>query len=411
MKRLTALFSGRRSRMCFFPLLSVLVVVILIAATARINIRGAYDGLYLLKGGPGAVFEVKDTVLLGEYERVLMKIEFGALFSKSGREDGSGPAVNEFRYSWQKDEGAGYIKSFFADGTKLIISFGRFLDSQGSAPEGVFVGGGLPYHEYEKSEVTMNETGMAFFDGSTWRHLWCNANESLNSALNPHTILYPSNWTFLGSKVLYATNRKLIIRSRHEALLDGAPLRMDRFALYRAGDHYFILVIKIMNLGQRPAGFYYIYGDEPWVGDFGTSRGNVGWVRDRLYYYEGVVDPVKYSYAGMFDYGNKMTPQGRAEFTGTANFIEWLEGNKPDLVYFSNTIGSFADEKDRVPLTSEFNRVLMLQWGPKSLDPGQMELIILALGMADRDAKTGMPSKPTVKLNLDELSYLLTAAE
>ncbi len=396
----------RRSVVILALSLSVFLLVLL---TTKFTFRGSYEGLYLLKGEEGVVFEVKDTILLGEYERVIMKVELGGLFSRSSRDESRSRTIPDFRYVWDAEEGQGYIKSFFPDGTQLIISFSRFLDSTGAAPRGIFVGGGLPYHEYEKSEVTMNETGMAFFDGAAWRHLWCNANESLNSARNPGQILYPSSWSYLGSRVLYETSRKLIIKSSHETAVDGVPVRIDRFALYRAGEHYFILVMKFVNAGQDAVGFYYLYGDEPWVGDFGSSRGNIGWVRDRLLYYEGAVDPAKYSYAGMYDYGNKMTPQGQAEFSGTANFIEWLEDNRPRLVYFSNTFGKFADERQQAPLTSESNRVLMLEWGPKMLAPGGMEIIILAIGMAERDGKTGMPGKPTVRLNLDELAFLLNA--
>ncbi len=382
-------------------------VLLLAFLTTKFTIRGSLDALYLLKGSPGWVFEVKDTILLGEYERVIMKVELGGLFSPVTKDDGRGRSVPEFSYSWDQEEGQGYIKSFFPDGTRLIMSFSRFVDSEGGAPQGVFVGGGLPYYEYENGKVALNETGMAFFDGSRWRHLWCNANESLLSGVNPGTILYPSQWTFRGSRVLHATNRRIILGSAHETILDGVPVRMDRYALYRAGEHYFILLLKFRNIGRQPVSFMYIYGDEPWVGNYGSSLGNVGWVRDRLVYYEGAVDPKRYTHTGMYDHGNRMISHEQGAFSGTANFIEWLEDKRPDLVYFSNRLGSYAEESERVPLKSVQNRVLMLQWGPKPLAPGEMEVIILAVGMALQNKETGMPEKPTVRLNLDEFAFLL----
>lgn len=407
-----ALKFSRTTCLVFFGIV-VTFVILLAALTTRISLRGSLDGLYLLKGGDGAIFELKDSVLLGEYERVLLKFEWGSLFFSAWKKDAQRPPIPRFRYVWNEKSGDGYIKSLFPDGTKFIVSFGRFKDSDRGEPSGLFVGGGLPYYEYQDSEVTMNETGMAFFDGVAWQHLWCNANESINSALHPEVVQYPSQWKFLGSRVLYATQHKLILQSSHKVVLDGAPFRINRHVIYRNGERHIILVINIKNIGQSPASFHYIYGDEPWVGNFGTSRGNVGWVRDRLIYYEGSVDVEKYSYVGMFDYGNRMIPrnQGQGNYTGTANFIEWLEDRQPDLAYFSNTIGAFAEEKKKIPLSSEFNRVLMLQWGPRMLNPGGSEFIILAIGMADREPQTGFPEKPTVRLNLDELSYILNAKE
>jgi len=81
-------------------------------------------------------------------------------------------------------------------------------------------------------------------------------------------------------------------------------------------------------------------------------------------------------------------------------------GQRP-LVQLRRLVGAFAEEKKKVPLSSEFNRVLMLQWGPHMLNPGGSEIIILAIGMANNDPKTGFPEKPTVRLNLDELAYIL----
>ena len=141
--------------------------------------------------------------------------------------------------------------------------------------------------------------------------------------------------------------------------------------------------MRVENAGRRALSYHYVYGDEPWVGEFGSSAGNVGWVKERLYYYEGVVDPRTHTFAGMYDAGNTLIPGAGQTFSGVANFIEWLGSNRPDLVYFSNKIGVFAQEKERVPLYSKDNRVIFLQWGPRLLRPGESELHLLAIGMAD----------------------------
>jgi hypothetical protein len=64
-------------------------------------------------------------------------------------------------------------------------------------------------------------------------------------------------------------------------------------------------------VGQRPAGYFYVYGDEPWVVDYVTSIGNVGWTKDRLLFYEAMIDPKNNSFVGMYDYGNQVINEKR----------------------------------------------------------------------------------------------------
>jgi len=205
---------------------------------------------------------------------------------------------------------------------------------------------------------------------------------------------HPSSWKFLGSEVLNKSNKELAIKSSHEAVIDGVPLRMDRYAYFRAGDTFFVLSVRINNVGDRPIGFYYVYGDEPWVGDFGSSKGNVGWVDGKLIKTVQYVDAGKYSYAGYFDYGNDLVSPEH-DFTKTANFIEWSSKDKP-LVYFSNSpMDSPKGSGEGAPLGSD-ERYIGIQWGPKVLKPGESVHYVLAIGMAGNDPKTGFPVKPKV---------------
>src|SRR6185369_8729151 len=194
------------------------------------------------------------------------------------------------KYRWNKRTGNGYIQNFFPDKRIIIICLGRFLDSDQKQVNGLFVGGGLPFADYRKQNIQMNETGMAFYTGYGWRHVWCNANEGLSGGNAPDKMIFPSAWKFLGSEVLFSSTRKLVLRSRHEANVDGVPFRIDRFLTYNAGDYHFQLTIRFKNIGDRPTDYYYVYGDEPWLGDYGTSAGNVGWAADGLHYFEGPVD-------------------------------------------------------------------------------------------------------------------------
>lgn len=389
-------------------LTGTIAMLALVLFTTKFTIRGSFEGLYLLKGPQGSVFELSDDIVLGEYDRVLLKVEFGALFTSSGDVAHPDTADQQLKYKWHDRSGSGYLMNHFPDGTKFLLAFGRFLDSQGKIPEGIFVGGGIPVAAYEHEIVIPSETGMAYYNGEKWLHLWCNANESISSAFSPERPVFPSQWKFLGSKVLYDHAGELLLKSSHELRLDDAPIRMDRFAYYRAGDRFFTLIIRITNIGKSPVGYFYVYGDEPWVGHFGSSAGNIGWSKNRLYYYESSVDLNNNSFAGMFDNGNPVLKNMQyVLYTGTANFIEWLGNVRPDLVYFSNRIGGFSEESGKIPLESNNNRIIMLQWGPRMLAPGASESIILAMGMAVKDPSTGIPVKPPLQLDKDSISYII----
>jgi hypothetical protein len=377
-------------------LLSSLIVLTLILV--KFKLSGDWDGIYLLKGNKGFLLEVKDSVFLGEYDRVLVTLEYASLFSFLRPGEEGAERQPHLKFHWVERSGRGFIRSFFPDNTEFLVCFGRYVDSAGLTQQGLFVGGGLPFGEYDRDKPIENETGMAFFDGKEWQHLWCNVNESINPGLHPGTSFAPSSWKFLGSKIIRGNRTEVVLASAHEVVIEGQPLRIGRYLFYRAGDKYIVLAVKITNTGKGIASYIYIYGDEPWVGDFGTSMGNVGWYRDGLVTVEGRLDSSVYNYAGYWDRGNPLCISGRI-FSGVANFIEWGGDFQPDLVYFSNTIGRYADTFRQVPLCDPANRVLFLQYGPRIITPKQTDLVFFVIGMADPDPSGGLPKKPDVSFN------------
>jgi hypothetical protein len=237
---------------------------------------------------------------------------------------------------------------------------------------------------------------MAYYDRTRWYHVWCNVNEGIVSAATNQAIT-PSGWKFLGSRVLNESSKSLVISSNHEVTVDGVPLRIDRYMYLKAGDTHFVLTIKITNVGTAPTAYLYLYGDEPWVGNYGSSRGNVGWLKDQLVKYETKVDSTRHSYAGFYDYGNDAAGEEH-RYTGTANFIEWFGSDRP-MVYFANEAGHVNNAADtKVPLASNA-RFLGLVWGPQVLAPRQTVSYTLAVGMAGHDPKSGFPVKPEIRMD------------
>jgi hypothetical protein len=383
-----------RKRLIIFLATGALLVNVEIL-TVKFNITGSHEGIFLLKGEPGALLEVKDDLYFGEASRYLAGIDFDharriayTLFNRY-----HGVREPYLYYRWDDKNGEGFVRTYLPGGKRILVNFSRFVDEFGKEASGLFVGGGLPADVSDDDKVKLNATGMGYYDGARWFHIWCNANEAIFSRnLEPR---YPSSWKYLGSRVIHHSEDDLLLESKHEVLIDNVPLRIDRHAHFRAGAAYFILTIAITNTGTNPVSYYYLYGDDPWLGNYGTSGGNVGWSGDGFYYFVGRLNTGKYRYAGYFDYGNGAIGE-RHSYTRLANFIEWFGDTKP-FVYFSNgpfDIPPLTNEK--IPLSSNA-RFIGINW-EQTLRPEQSVTYTLAIGMADIDPKTGLPVKPRVDL-------------
>ena len=386
-----------RKRHIFISVLVVfLAISALLASKIKFDNHQDFEGIFIFKGQNGYWLAVGDDLFPEESHRLLWSWSPGYLknFDSSGACGRSNsPCTN---YEWNAKSGRGFIKTTYPDGRKLIFNLGRFLDSDGRTVSGLFMGGGLPPGDPDFNLLNKNATGMAYYDGSRYYHIWCNANEGIfDAANNP---IYPSQWQFVSSKVLEKSPTDLTIVSRHRVLINNVPVTVERFLFYQAGDPFVTLVTNLKNVGTAPILFTYLYGDEPWIGDYGSSAGNVGWLEDRIVQTEMEIDTRRYTYAGLFDYGNPLAGERHDFYSKKANFIEWLPESRPDTAYFSNQFGKFAPVEKKVPLDSQTNRVIALQWGPKVLNPGQIFSFTLAVGMADNDPKTGLPVKPDTHL-------------
>ena len=400
-KRLIRLFDKIKTAKCIGGgIVAAAAGITWFSTVTNFNFYGDWEGLYLMKGESGYRYEVTDDLFPDGVHRLIVQIPTGWLarcFSVARSCTAS--VGNCMQYEWNEKAGRGFILNRFGDGSRLLMCFSRFKDDSGLTPSGIFIGGGLPEYEEENPAVKLNETGMAFYDGKQWFHIWCSVNEAIASGVNPQHIYFPSQWKYLRSRVLEQGAHHITLSSTHELTVEGVPLQVNKYLFYRTGDHYFTLVTQLTNIGTKPTSFYYTYGDEPWLGNYGTSGGNIGWTNGRLVTHEGEIDTKTTSYVGMFDYGNNAIREGH-DFTGRANFIEWRDDSRPDMVYFSNTVAGFSSKTpENVPLASPTSRFVGLQWGPRVLKPGQATSFTFAVGMAETNPITGFPVSPRTTIN------------
>ena len=386
----------RTRRFIIAVALVFLAFSILVATKVKFDYHRDHEGIFIFSGVNGAWLEIGDDLFPEESHRLLWGRALGHL--KNVESNGAcGPSNKPcISYEWNTKSGRGFIKSAYPDGRKIVFNLGRFLDSDKLPVSGLFMGGGLPPGDPDFKLFDKNETGMAYYDGHRYFHIWCNVNEGILDAAN--VPIYPSQWKYVSSKVLESSVNDLTIVSRHVVLVNKVPVAVERFLFYQNGDPYVTFVTKLRNTGTTPTMFTYLYGDEPWLGDYGSSAGNVGWLEDRLVLTETEIDTRRYSYAGMFDYGNPLAGESHDFYSKKANFIEWRPESRPDSGYFSNQIGQYAAAEQKVPLASLSDRVIILQWGPRILYPGQTYSFTISVGMAGNDPKTGLPVKPETRL-------------
>lgn len=374
-----------------------LAVSTLVATKIKFNYHHGFEGIFILNGEKGAWLEICDDLFPEESQRLLWGKPLSYLKQVSSNEACTASNKPCANYEWNEKAGRGFIKLSYPDGRKLIINLGRFLDSNGKQTSGLFLGGGLPPSDPDYRLSDRNETGMAYYDGHRYYHIWCNANEGIADAVN--TQITPSNWQFISSRVLESSADNVTIVSNHRVLVNNVPVIIERLLFYQTGNHFVTLVTNFRNIGTAPTTFSYSYGDEPWIGDYGSSAGNVGWLKNRIILRESEINTEQQSYAGMVDYGNPLAGEHHEFYSRKANFIEWQPSNRPDLAYFANKFDAKDTIGKNLPLTSMTDRVINLIWGPDTLKPGESFSFTIAVGMADNDPKTGFPVKPDTHLH------------
>jgi hypothetical protein len=369
-------------------------LVILLNLYVDFDFGGHFEGIYLIKEKNSGKYELSDHLFVGREKEIIFVIDLSNKYYKIAAKliPKHNENFNHLHCDWNPKDGNGVVSNYFSDGTALVTYLGRYLDEEKEV-HGLFVGGGLPETVESNVNYNMNNSGMTFFDGKRWYHIWCSVNEGIGSAISGVS-LTPSHWEFLGSGVEKRSKDKVTISSSHKAVIDNIPLRIDRKMHFTAGQPYLNLEITITNIGTEPVFYSYLYGDEPWVGYYGTSLGDVGWVKDRIVNYEEMIDTSKYSYVGMTDIGNKVIGE-QPVYTNLANFLEWFGPERPMYAYFTNDMNHLPETGKKVPLESN-ERFVGLSW-QRRLAPSESSTIRLAVGMALHNTKTGIPEKPVTR--------------
>jgi len=169
-----------------------LAVVLLFNRHVDIHLGGHFEGFYLLKDKQSNKYELKDHLFVGQEKQIIYFLDLNNSYFKMARRlfPRRSDSRNQLYCEWNSKDGNGLVSSYFPDGTGLVTYFGRYLDHDKEV-HGLVVGGGLPETVENSNNYNMNNSGMTYFDGRRWYHIWCSVNEGIGSA-NSASSLTPS---------------------------------------------------------------------------------------------------------------------------------------------------------------------------------------------------------------------------
>jgi hypothetical protein len=135
--------------------------------------------------------------------------------------------------------------------------------------------------------------------------------------------------------------------------------------------------------------FDFFSGDDPWVGRYRSSEGDVGWTPAGIVREETALRRGRFTAGGFVDLGNRALGEVEGSFSGQANFIALDPAVElPDLAIFANRFAHAGDEITRGrPLDNKSLTALNLGWTRRTLDPGKGWTVAFALGLADTDPR------------------------
>jgi hypothetical protein len=199
---------------------------------------------------------------------------------------------------------------------------------------------------------------------------------------------------YVGGRILAHDERRVVLASENA----GGCYRVFKVALTQADWHYWIIATRIQNRCERPVRFEIWTGDDPWIGLYASSEGDVGWTPAGLVRHETFFGLGRFEAGGLYDLGNEAAGEQPGKFSGQANFFALDPALPlPDFAGFANRFAHREDEIDhRRPLDNKTMTALNLGWRDRVLSPGAAMDVALALGLAETGEPGDIPRVPAM---------------
>ena len=178
----------------------------------------------------------------------------------------------------------------------------------------------------------------------------------------------------------------------------GGCYQVNKIALTRAEWRYWIIATRIKNRCDHPVSFHFHSGDDPWLGMYASSDGDVGWTPTELIRSEKGFFAGEFTAGGLYDLGNSELGQTAGGFSNQANFFA-LDPSLPlpDFTAFANRFAHDSGEVDEgKPLDNQSMTALNMGWRSRTLAPGASMVMTVALGLATTGEPGSLPQLPSI---------------
>jgi hypothetical protein len=204
--------------------------------------------------------------------------------------------------------------------------------------------------------------------------------------------------SYVRGRVLEAGPERVVLQSENA----GGCYRVTKVATARRGSRFWIIATRITNRCDRPVRFDLFSGDDPWIGLYRSSDGDVGWsVEEGILRNEAAFGAGRFTAGGLYDLGNRALGQKEGGFSGQANFFAVDPAVPlPDVALLANRFAhSRSEVRPERPLDNKSLTALNLGWTNRVLKKGEGLTVALAMGLARTD-----PARPDATPRLPRIT-------
>jgi hypothetical protein len=297
--------------------------------------------------------------------------------------------------NWNPATGRGHVLQVLANGDRLRTAFHiGYKGYTGGLVIGSFSGSGYGMAPARPIRGFKTINLFCAQDESIWDHgkgveLTYGWSENYGSGPDGERL------DLVKGEVIERGPRRIVLRSRNA----GGCYEVTKVAYTRLDVPWWIIATRIVNICRHPVRFDLFSGDDPWIGLYRSSDGDVGWTPEGLVRRETAFGIGRFTAGGFYDLGNQALGQQEGSFSNQANFLLLDPAVPlPDLTLFANRFAHHRKEIDpRRPLDNKSLTALNMGWRRQRLLPGQALTVAFALGRARTRRPGEIPTLPEIE--------------
>jgi len=200
---------------------------------------------------------------------------------------------------------------------------------------------------------------------------------------------------YVSGRIVEANRERVVLESENA----GGCYRVRKIASTWATTQFWVIATRVTNRCDHVVHFDFFSGDDPWIGLYKSSDGDVGWTPLGQVRNEQRFELGTFTSGGLWDRGNPAIGQTEGTFSNQANFFA-LDPTLPlpDEASFANR---FAHGKSDVfptkPLDNQSMTALNLGWSKQTLAPAAARDYAFALGLALTSDDRDTPGVPEIR--------------